>query len=231
MAKESARSSIRLPSVDDLFKTDESRADDRREKVMEIPLSEINDFPNHPFHVKQDEAMQEMADSVKQYGILVPALVRPREGGRYEMVAGHRRKKACELAGCDTIPCIVRELDDDESTIIMVDSNLQRENIAPSEKAFAYKMKLEAIKRKAGRPSMENSCQLGTNFTGIRSDSELASRSDDSARQIQRYIRLTELAPSLRVEQTAKNPVWQCRGVLGWCGGCIGRKLYIFRYI
>jgi ParB family transcriptional regulator, chromosome partitioning protein len=210
LAKESARSSIRLPSVDDLFKTDESRADDRREKVMEIPLSEISDFPNHPFHVKQDESMLEMADSVKQYGILVPALVRPKEGGGYEMVAGHRRKMASELAGQETIPCIVRELDDDESTIIMVDSNLQRENIVPSEKAFAYKMKLEALNRRAGRPSKENYCQVGNNYGGKTSNEIVAENSSDSSRQIARYIRLTELAPPLRdmvdEKQIALNP-------------------------
>lgn len=192
MAKENVRDSIRLTSVDDLFKTDESRADEQREKVMEIPLSQISDFPNHPFKVRSDEAMLEMADSVKQYGILVPGLVRPREGGGYEMVAGHRRKKASELAGKETMPCIVRELDDDEATIIMVDSNLQRENISPSEKAFAYKMKLEAIKRKAGRPSKDNSRPLVGN---LESADVLGASTGESGRQIQRYIRLTELAP------------------------------------
>jgi len=131
LAKSSARDSIKLTSVDELFSTEESRADSQREKVLDIPLSEISDFPNHPFKVKADEAMLEMADSVKQYGILVPALVRPKPDGGYEMVAGHRRKKASELAGKETMPCIVRELDDDEATIIMVDSNLQRESILP----------------------------------------------------------------------------------------------------
>jgi len=159
---------------------------------MDIPLSEISDFPNHPFKVKTDEAMLEMADSVKQYGVLVPGLVRPKADGGYEMIAGHRRKKASELAGLETMPCIVREMDDDAATIIMVDSNLQRESILPSEKAFAYKMKLEAIKRKAGRPSKENSRQVVGDF---ESADIIGRDSGESGRQIQRYIRLTELIP------------------------------------
>jgi ParB family chromosome partitioning protein len=188
------RSSIKLASVDDLFTTEESRAEQQREKVMDIPLSEISDFPNHPFKVKADEAMLEMADSVKQYGVLVPGLVRPKADGGYEMIAGHRRKKASELAGKETMPCIVREMDDDAAIIIMVDSNLQRESILPSEKAFAYKMKLEAMKRQAGRPSKENVSQVGTQK---RSDQILAEQSGESRNQIQRYIRLTELSPSI----------------------------------
>ena len=194
MAKNDVRSSIKLTSVDDLFTTEESRAEQQREKVMDIPLSEISDFPNHPFKVKTDEDMLEMADSVKQYGVLVPGLVRPKADGGYEMVAGHRRKKASELAGKDTMPCIVREMDDDAATIIMVDSNLQRESILPSEKAFAYKMKLEAMKRQAGRPSKENASQVGTQK---RSDQILAEQSGESRNQIQRYIRLTELSPAI----------------------------------
>jgi len=142
---------LNLPSVDDLFSTQEERDDAQREKVMQIPLAEISGFPNHPFKVRMDDAMQEMAQSVKDYGVLVPALVRPKEGCGYEMVAGHRRKAASELAGVETIPCIVRSLTDDEATIIMVDSNLQRERILPSEKAFAYKMKLEALNRQGQR--------------------------------------------------------------------------------
>ncbi len=193
MAKNSVRDSIKLTSVDDLFSTEESRADEQREKVMDIPLTEIDDFSNHPFKVKADEAMPEMADSIKQYGILVPGLVRPKADGGYEMIAGHRRKKASELAGNETMPCIVRELDDDEATIIMVDSNLQRENISPSEKAFAYKMKLEALNRKAGRPSQDNYCQVGNNFEGKTSNEIIAEESPDSGRQIARYIRLTNL--------------------------------------
>jgi ParB family chromosome partitioning protein len=194
LAKNDVRSSIKLASVDDLFTTEESRAEQQREKVMDIPLSEISDFPNHPFKVKADEAMLEMADSVKQYGVLVPGLVRPKADGGYEMIAGHRRKKASELAGKETMPCIVREMDDDAAIIIMVDSNLQRESILPSEKAFAYKMKLEAMKRQAGRPSKENVSQVGTQK---RSDQILAEQSGESRNQIQRYIRLTELSPSI----------------------------------
>ncbi|MBZ4647661.1 MAG: plasmid stablization protein ParB [Clostridia bacterium] len=197
MAKSSARDSIKLTSVDELFSTEESRTDSQREKVLEIPLSEISDFPNHPFKVKADEAMLEMADSVKQYGVLVPALVRPKPDGGYEMVAGHRRKKASELAGKETMPCIVRELDDDEATIIMVDSNLQRESILPSEKAFAYKMKLEAMKRQAGRPSKENSTQVGQDLRGKYSVEILGEQVGESRNQIQRYIRLTELIPPI----------------------------------
>ena len=157
--------------------------------------ADISDFPNHPFKVKQDEAMAEMVDSVKQYGMLVPALVRPKADGGYEMIAGHRRKCAATLAGITEMPCIVRNLTDDEATIIMVDSNLQRETILPSEKTFAYKMKLEAIKRQAGRPSKENSVPVGQNFEGKTSRELLADKSPDSNTQIQRYIRLTELIP------------------------------------
>ena len=197
MAKNDVRNSIKLTSVDELFSTEESRADSQREKVLEIPLSEISDFPNHPFKVKADEAMLEMADSVKQYGVLVPGLVRPKPDGGYEMVAGHRRKKASELAGKETMPCIVRELDDDAATIIMVDSNLQRESILASEKAFAYKMKLEAMKRQAGRPSKENSTQVGQDLKGKYSVEILGEQVGESRNQIQRYIRLTELMPSL----------------------------------
>lgn len=193
MAKSNARDSIKLTSVDDLFSTEESRVGSQREKVLEIPLSEISDFPNHPFKVKADEAMLEMADSVKQYGVLVPGLVRPKADGSYEMVAGHRRKKASELAGRETMPCIVRNLDDDEATIIMVDSNLQRENILPSEKAFAYKMKLEAMNRQGQRTDLTFS-QLGKK---LNSYEELADKSGESRNQIYRYIRLTELIPSI----------------------------------
>ncbi len=197
MAKSSVRDSIKLTSVDDLFSTEESRVEQQREKVLDIPLSEISDFPNHPFKVKADEAMLEMADSVKQYGVLVPGLVRPKAGGGYEMVAGHRRKKASELAGKENMPCIVRELDDDQATIIMVDSNLQRESILPSEKAFAYKMKLEAMKRQAGRPSKENSTQVGQDLRGKYSVEILGEQVGESRNQIQRYIRLTELIPPI----------------------------------
>ena len=184
-----------MKPLDDLFSTDESRAEAQLEKVVTLNPADISDFPNHPFKVKQDEAMAEMADSVKQYGVLVPALVRPKADGGYEMVAGHRRKCAATLAGITEMPCIVRNLTDDEATIIMVDSNLQRETILPSEKAFAYKMKLEAMKRQAGRP--KNSAPLEPNLKGTRSNEELAANSPDSRSQIQRYIRLTELIPPM----------------------------------
>ena len=182
-----------MTPLDDLFSTDESRAEAHLEKVVTLNPADISDFPNHPFKVKQDEAMTEMVDSIKQYGVLVPALVRPKADGGYEMVAGHRRKCAATLAGITEMPCIVRNLTNDEATIIMVDSNLQRETILPSEKAFAYKMKLEAMKRQAGRP--KNSAPLEPNLKGTRSNEELAASSPDSRSQIQRYIRLTELIP------------------------------------
>lgn len=184
-----------MTPLDDLFSTEESRTEAQLEKVVTLNPAEISDFPNHPFKVKQDDAMAEMVDSVRKYGVLVPALVRPKEDGGYEMVAGHRRKFAVALAELMEIPCIVRNLTDDEATIIMVDSNLQREMILPSEKAFAYKMKMDAMKRQAGRPSKENSRPLDTNLIGTRSDEQLAKDSPDSARQIQRFIRLTELIP------------------------------------
>lgn len=196
MAKSSGLN-FNLPSVDDLFSTEEERAEARLEKVVNLSPSEISDFPNHPFKVRMDAAMREMAESVKQYGVLVPALVRPKRSGGYEMVAGHRRKKAADLAGLAEIPCIVRQLTDDEATIIMVDSNLQREQILPSEKAFAYKMKLDAMKRQAGRPPKDNSRPVGADLIGIRSDELLAKDVPDSARQIQRYIRLTHLIPEI----------------------------------
>lgn len=196
MAKSNVRDSIKLTSVDELFSTEESRADSQREKVLEIPLSEISDFPNHPFKVKADEAMLEMADSVKQYGVLVPGLVRPKADGSYELVAGHRRKKASELADRETMPCIVRELDDDAATIIMVDSNLQRESILPSEKAFAYKMKLDAMKRQGQRTDL-TSAQVGRKLEGKESREILAEQVGESRNQISRYIRLTELNPSI----------------------------------
>jgi ParB family chromosome partitioning protein len=187
------RAHIKLTTVADLFSTEESRADAQREKVLEIPLAKISDFPGHPFKVRADEAMLEMADSVKQYGVLVPGLVRPRADGGYEMVAGHRRMKASELAGIETMPCIVRELDDDQATIIMVDSNLQRENISPSEKAFAYKMKLEAMKRQGQRTDL-TSAQVGRKLDGRESREILAEQVGESRNQISRYIRLTELS-------------------------------------
>ena len=192
----SSAKKVELASVDDLFSTEESRADAQREKVLEIPLSELHPFKDHPFKVKDDEAMMETADSIRQYGVLVPAIARPAPNGGYELVAGHRRHRASELAGKDTMPVIVRDLDDDQATIIMVDSNLQRESLLPSERAFAYKMKLEAMKRQAGRPSKENCSQLGNDF-GKKSSEVLAEQVGQSKNQIFRYIRLTELIPEL----------------------------------
>ena len=183
-----------MTPLDDLFSTDESRAEAQLEKVVTLNPADISDFPNHPFKVKQDEAMAEMVDSVRQYGVLVPALVRPKADGGYEMVAGHRRKCAAMLAGITEMPCIIRNLTDDEATIIMVDSNLQRETILPSEKAFAYKMKLEAMKRQGQRSDL-TSAPLEPKLKVSRSNEELAASSPDSRSQIQRYIRLTELIP------------------------------------
>ena len=183
-----------MTPLDDLFSTDESRAEAQLEKVVTLNPADISDFPNHPFKVKQDEAMAEMVDSVKLYGVLAPALVRPKADGGYEMVAGHRRKCAATLAGITEMPCIVRNLTDDEATIIMVDRNLQRETILPSEKAFAYKMKLEAMKRQGQRSDL-TSTPLEPKLKGSRSNEELAASSPDSRSQIQRYIRLTELIP------------------------------------
>ncbi len=184
---------MKLPSADDLFTTQEQREQDKRENVREIPLVEISDFPNHPFKVKADEKMLEMADSVKEHGVLMPALVRPKPEGGYEMVAGHRRKMASELAGKKDIPCLVRNLSDDEAILIMVDSNLQREEVLPSEKAFAYKMKLDAMKRQGQRTDL-TSRPVGEKLISVE---KLSKDVDDSARQIHRYIRLTELIPSI----------------------------------
>ena len=194
--KSSARN-IELKSVDDLFATEESRADAQREKVQEIPLGELHPFRNHPFKVKDDAAMQDTVDSVREYGVLVPAIARPDPDGCYELIAGHRRHHASELAGKETMPVIIRDLDDDAATIIMVDSNLQREELLPSERAFAYKMKLDAMKRQAGRPMKENRDQVGHNFSGKRTVELIAENAPDSRNQIQRYIRLTELIPTL----------------------------------
>ena len=189
----SSAKKVELASVDDLFSTEESRADAQREKVLEIPLSELHPFKDHPFKVKDDEAMMETADSIRQYGVLVPAIARPDPNGGYELVAGHRRHRASELAGKDTMPVIVRDLDDDQATIIMVDSNLQRESLLPSERAFAYKMKLEAMKHQGERSDLTSS-QVGTK---LRADEVLAQQAGFSRNQVQRYIRLTELIPEL----------------------------------
>lgn len=186
-----------LTSVDELFTTQEERDAAKRETVLDIPISEISDFPNHPFKVRMDEAMLEMADSIRQYGVLVPGMVRPKEGGGYEMVSGHRRKMASELAQKPTMPCLVRDLIDDEAIIIMVDSNLQRESILPSEKAFAYKMKLEAMRRQQGERTDLTSATPLQKLKGKTSRELLAENSPDSHEQIRKFIRLTYLIPPL----------------------------------
>ena len=189
----SSAKKVELASVDDLFSTEEGRQDAKLEKIQEIPLSELHPFKNHPFKVKDDEAMMETADSVRQYGVLVPAIARPDPEGGYELVAGHRRHRASELAEKETMPVIVRDLDDDAATIIMVDSNLQRESLLPSERAFAYKMKLEAVKHQGARTDL-TSAQVGPKLTAAE---KIAENSPDSKSQIKRYIRLTELIPEL----------------------------------
>ncbi len=185
---------LSLTSYDDIFQTEETRTEAEQEKVVNIALTELYPFKNHPFKVLDDETMKDAAESVAKQGVLVPAIVRPRGEGGYELISGHRRKRASELAGKDTMPVIIRNLDDDAATIIMFDSNIQRENILPSERAFAFKMKLEAMKRQAGRPAKENMSQVGTQK---RSDQILAEQAGESRNQIQRYIRLTELIPDL----------------------------------
>ena len=189
----SSAKNIKLASVDDLFSTEESRIDEKREKIIDIPLSELHSFKNHPFKVKDDDSMMETAQSIKEYGVLVPAIARPDPNGGYELVAGHRRHRASELAGKETMPVIIRDLDDDAATIIMVDSNLQREELLPSERAFAYKMKLDAIKHQGERLDLTSS-QVGTK---LRADELLAQQAGSSRNQIQRYIRLTYLIPEL----------------------------------
>ena len=186
-----------LTSVDSMFTTQEERDNAQRSFVTDLPTTEISDFPSHPFKVRMDESMTELADSVKERGVLSPVLVRPMPDGGYQMVSGHRRKMAAELAGLPTVPCIVRELTDDEAVILMVDSNLQRNQILPSEKAFAYKMKLDAMKRQAGRPIKNNSATLLQNFEGKTSRELLAEQSGESHEQIRKFIRLTNLVPEL----------------------------------
>ena len=185
---------ISLPSLDNLFSSESDRQDAKLEKVQNLRLSELFSFKDHPFQIRDDEEMQKMVDSIKDHGVLTPAIVRPRPEGGYELVSGHRRHRGCTLAGLDTMPCIVREMDDDTAVILMVDSNCQREHILPSEKAKAYKMMLEAMKRQAGRPSSKNVSQVGTH---LRSDQILAEQTGQSRNQIQRYIRLTDLIPDL----------------------------------
>ena len=205
----SSAKKVELASVDDLFSTEESRADAQRERVMEIPLSELHPFQNHPFKVKDDEAMMETADSIRQYGVLVPAIARPDPNGGYELVAGHRRHRASELAEKETMPVIVRDLDDDATTIIMVDSNLQRESLLPSERAFAYKMKLDAMKHQGARTDL-TSAQVGPKLTAAE---KIAENSPDSKSQIKRFIRLTELVPELMdmvdEKKIAFNPAYE----------------------
>ena len=187
---------ISLSSYDDIFSTEESRADQAAEKIQEIPLSELHPFKDHPFKVLDDEAMQKTVESIRQYGVMVPAIARPSPEGGYELIAGHRRHHASELAGKETMPVIVREMDDDAATILMVDSNLQREELLPSERAFAYRMKLEAMKHQAGRPSKENYSQVGNNI-GKTSSEEMAGELGISKNQVFRFIRLTYLIPEL----------------------------------
>ena len=188
-----------LPPLADLFSTSEERALEAQtqERVMMLPDSELHDFPGHPFQVRDDEEMEKLAESITQHGVLMPGLVRPRAAGGYEIVAGHRRKFASMKAGIREMPVIVREMDDDTAVILMVDSNVQRENVLPSEKARAYKMKLDSIKRKAGRPSKENSGQLDQNFCNPYSVEKIAQDAGESTKQVQRYIRLNELIPQL----------------------------------
>ena len=186
-------SKLTLKSYDDIFKTDEQRAEDAKEKVTELPLEELFPFPEHPFRVLDDDAMRDTAESVKQYGVLVPAIVRPREDGGYEIVSGHRRHRACELAGLETMPCIIRNMDDDAATIIMVDSNLQRENILPSERAKAYKMKLEALKHQGKRIEATSRQIVGK----LESSDLIGNQTGESGRQVQRFVRLNELAQPL----------------------------------
>lgn len=184
-----------LTPYDDIFSTEESRTADGREKVMTVSIHDLHPFKDHPFRVLDDDRMKETVESVKEYGVLVPLIARPLEEGGYEIVSGHRRKRACELAGIEELPVLVRNLDDDEAIIIMVDSNLQRENILPSERAKAYQMKLEAVARKAGRPSKENVSQLGTHLP--RADDIVAQEAGTSRNQVQRFIRLNNLEPNL----------------------------------
>jgi len=193
----SRETKIELTAYDDLFQTDESREEAKLSKIRDIPISEIDEFPDHPFKVLMDEDMEQLVESIKRNGVMTPATVRLKEDGRYELISGHRRKKACELAGLETLKCEVKELTRDEAIIVMVESNLQRSVILPSEKAFAYKMRLEAMKRQAGRPTKENASPLATNLSKGRSDEELGELVGESKDQIRRYIRLTELVPEI----------------------------------
>lgn len=189
----SSAKNIVLKSVDDIFQTEENRADAQRERVQEIPLGQLKPFKNHPFKVRDDQRMLDTADSIREYGVLVPAIARPDPEGGYELISGHRRKRGCEMAGLQTMPVIIRDLDDDAAVLVMVDSNIQREELLPSERAFAYKMKLEALKHQGARMDL-TSCQVGTK---LRADEKLAESVNESARTVQRFIRLTELISEL----------------------------------
>jgi len=189
---------IDLKSYDDIFKTSEEWEEDKLSKIRDIPISEIDDFPDHPFMVRDDEDMQNLIESIKERGVITPAMVRKKEDGRYELISGHRRKRACELAGMDTLRCEVVDMDRDEATIMMVESNFQRSNILPSEKAFAYKMRLDAMKRTAGRPRKENGVPVAHDYSGKKSREVLGEQVGESQDQVRRYIRLTELVPELR---------------------------------
>ena len=189
----SSAKNIVLKSVDDIFQTEENRADAQRERVQEIPLDQLKPFRNHPFKVRDDQRMLDTVDSIREYGVLVPAIARPDPEGGYELISGHRRKRGCEMAGLQTMPVIIRNLDDDAAVLVMVDSNIQREELLPSERAFAYKMKLEALKHQGARMDL-TSCQVGTK---LRADEKLAESVNESARTVQRFIRLTELISEL----------------------------------
>ena len=193
------KSDFTLPTntLDDLFSTQEERDDAKLAKIRDIPLTEIDNFPDHPFKVRDDEDMLQLVESVKERGVITPATVRQKEDGRYELVSGHRRKRACELAGFETLRCEVVDLDRDAATILMVESNYQRSQILPSEKAFAYKMRLEAMKRQAGRPSKENGATVLHNYEGRKSREILAEEAGESHEQVRKYIRLTNLVPEL----------------------------------
>lgn len=193
----SRETKIELTAYDDLFQTDESREEAKLSKIRDIPIFQIDEFPDHPFKVLMDEDMEQLVESIKRNGVMTPATVRLKEDGRYELISGHRRKKACELAGLETLKCEVKELTRDEAIIVMVESNLQRSVILPSEKAFAYKMRLEAMKRQAGRPTKENYSPVGNNSEFATSSDELAEKVGESKNQIFRYIRLTELVPEI----------------------------------
>lgn len=193
----SRETKIELTAYDDLFQTDESREEAKLSKIRDIPISEIDEFPDHPFKVLMDEDMEQLVESIKRNGVMTPAAVRLKEDGRYELISGHRRKKACELAGLETLKCEVKELTRDEAIIVMVESNLQRSVILPSEKAFAYKMRLEAMNRQAGRPSKDNLTPMVSDLDTTRTNEKLGKEVGESREQIRRYIRLTELVPEI----------------------------------